>query len=113
MAVPARPIEGAPVDVAWGGVAHDAIVANDLLSGQVLVTIAAGAFQGSATVTFPRAFGAQPQVVATFDGGSGAFITVTTTPRSASQVGIYIRHRSDAISPGSYWVHWMAYGPRA
>ena len=62
MAVPARPVSGAPIDSAWGGVVHDAIVAQDIQHGKASVVLTAASEVGF-TVTFARPFAAAPDVV--------------------------------------------------
>lgn len=113
MAVPARPTSGNPVDVAWGQVAHDAIVAIDIQSGRVTPGNAgSGNASAQVTVTFPRPFASPPIVVVSSDnynyfaGLNGAAPTAT-----AFTCAVY-RPVGGGVGAGSP-IEWIAIGPRA
>lgn len=109
MAVPARPVSGAPIDSTWGGIAHDTAVAQDLQYGVVVITTAGSPAQGSTTITFPRPFSAAPVVMLSINGTGTdqpmvAIDNVTTT-------GCRLNLRAAAAF--GYTGRWFAIGPRA
>jgi hypothetical protein len=111
MAVPARPASGAPIDSVWGGIAHDAAVAQDVQSGSDSITMTA-AVSGQITKTFPRPFAAPPIVVATqASGTNGTFAAVGAI--TATTVVLQIQSRSGAAITATHGVTWIAVGPRA
>lgn len=112
MAIPARPIAGALLDAAWGGLVHDTVVAQDVQGGSFTTVHTASATSAPVNVTFPRAFAAPPVVV--FGSGnynyvcsySGAVATAT-----GFQAGTY---RASGVNPtANIPCQWLAYGPRA
>ena len=116
MAVPARPVEGAPVDVTWGGVVHDAIVGLDIQYGQFTLTWSASSISDAPGVVFPRAFAGLPMVVCTVSNPTGA-----QQPRLVGGSGNVtatgftfqgVETRETAVS-ASMRVQWIAIGPRA
>jgi hypothetical protein len=111
MAVPARPLAGALLDAAWGQVAHDAIVAQDLQVGVVSGTISAALFH-DVLATFPRPFAAPPKVlVSLFTNVTNCYAVVATTDATGAVVKVVAR-AGTAITQ-AYSVNWLAYGPRA
>ena len=112
MVVPARPLEGAPVDVAWGGVVHDSIVGVDIQSGYA--NIAPGA--GFLNITFPRPFAAAPIILAVPYYSSGPWC-VSNPTATATGATIYVREVSgsgtNTVPAVNVFVHWIAIGPRA
>lgn len=107
MTVPGRPTAGAPIESAWGGVAHDTAVAMDLQAG--LASIPAN---NTLTLTFPRPFASPPNVVAVVAHGSRTYtvmlgaVTTTTALLISSSM-------SSGVPAVAIPVQWMAYGPRA
>lgn len=112
MAVPARPVEGAPVDVTWGGVAHDAAVAQDFQYGQLVVPANAG----SANVTFARPFASAPIVVIVPQTASRNYFGTTNAPTTTGFgiVAAQLASGSLPIVPTTVLTFgWFAIGPRA
>ena len=112
MAVPNRPTSGAPIETAWGDVAHDTIVAQDLQAGTAVTpATGSGVDNSSIAVVFPRPFAAPPIVVATsqsngFVVGASAITTTGFTLNNANK-------SAGGGSLGARTNSWMAYGPRA
>jgi hypothetical protein len=113
MAVPNRPAAGGVVESAWGQIAHDTAVGQDIQSGSVSVTVSAST-QGSAVVTFPRPFAATPVVVATL-GPSSAGSALAYFPQiaSVSPTSVTLRLSGGASTTFTVPVAWIAIGPRA
>jgi hypothetical protein len=112
MAVPTRPVAGAPIESAWGDVAHDTAVAQDLQVGSVVMAFAASSLSGVVAVVFPRPFSSPPIVVVTGAGGPHytACITGAITTTGFSIQG----RRGDGTNQTlNVTVEWLAYGPRA
>ena len=117
MAVPARPYSGNVVDVAWGQIAHDAAVAQDIQAGRLNFTTAAGG--GSLAVTFPRPFASAPAVVLNTEGTAGSDRPPDAprdrvSARPASRIVCFPTDRPQRSPPArSHPVDWLAIGPRA
>lgn len=106
----ARPLSGAPVESAWGGQVHDAV--EGLQAGQATATIAAGANSGTVIVTFPRAYTAAPNVVATV-GPLGSQVFVANISGISATTVTLNAFRKDETNQGSSLgvpVQWMALG---
>lgn len=114
MAVPTRPVSGQPIASAWGQVAHDAIVAQDLQAGVATVTAPGGTAAPTVTLVFPRAFGGVPTVVCVAYTGSGTLTAFSQGP-SATQVVLGVANATGAgsVAAGPVSVAWFAFGPRA
>lgn len=108
MAVPARPTSGAPIDSTWGGIAHDAAVAQDIQTGIIVVTTAGGV-GGSAILTFPRPFASAPSVMLCPSAAYTDTIQATADNHTATTCRVGVK------TPTNYgWsVRWIAVGPRA
>jgi hypothetical protein len=114
MAVPARPVAGAVVESAWGQIAHDTAVAQDVQTGIVTVSLSA-ANQGSTVMTFPRPFAAAPVCVAIIVSTAGAALGLIVQLNVISATGATIRLSTasgSAATIANVPVHWIAYGPR-
>ena len=111
MAVPARPASGAPIESAWGGIAHDTAVAQDFQSGSVVVTTAGSPPIGATVVTFPRPFavGSTPIVMVCGNGTGTDNMVCSADAVTATTVRINLR----AASIFGYTCRWFAIGPRA
>jgi hypothetical protein len=118
MAVPARPVEGAPVDTAWGQVAHDTAVAMDIQVGGGTLTFP-NANQATATITFPRPFaaGSTPTVIPLVGPhglGGAVLMHAQTSSTSATSFGLrLVSSTGSASSQANVPYSWIAYGPRA
>jgi hypothetical protein len=110
MAVPNRPAAGAPIESAWGSLAHDTAVAQDIQRGTA--TAPAGGASVTVAVVFPRAFASTPTVVASVSGSSGVFVA-GTGGASATQVNVLVFRRDGANVATTVPVDWVAIGPRA
>lgn len=110
MAVPARPIAGAPIETAWGDVAHDSIVAQDVQAGTVNVTLTAQN-ANAAPVVFARPFASAPIVVASANVGSGTLFAIVDTV-TASGFNARLVRKDEATTTVTAAVGWIAYGPR-
>jgi hypothetical protein len=108
MAIPARPVEGAPVDTVWGGIAHDTAVAQDIQSGSLIVNTTGGA-GGYTVLTFPRPFAGIPVVVSSVNGAYTD--TVSTTVDSITPTNCRV-HCKTTTNFG-WTLRWIAIGPRA
>ncbi len=111
MAVPARPIDGQPIDPVWGGVVHDAIVARDVQSGSGVLSFTASSISGIVNITFPRAFGSLPNVVLTPMGGPHYTAALTGWP-SATGFSVQGRRGDGASQTLSIEFAWLAIGAR-
>ena len=112
MAVPARPISGNPIDSAWGQVAHDMAVAQDVQSGSFTLTHTAANLSNQLAVVFPRPFAAPPMVVM----ASVNFNYIATEAGNAATATGFTAQskRVDGSAPtGTVVVQWIAIGPRA
>lgn len=115
MAVPTAPTAGEPIAEAWGDVVHDAVVANDIQSGVVNITVTAGT-QATAVVTFTRPFAGTPVVVALIGPqGSGAALSwvVQIPAGGVSATAVSLRISGSTAQSFTLPVQWIAYGPRA
>jgi hypothetical protein len=111
MAVPARPTSGVPIETAWGQVAHDTAVAQDIQAGSISITLTAAA-SANGTVTFPRAFASPPTVVVAQAGGSSGYI-VAVSGATTGQCVVTLGTRAGGTASATIPVTWIAYGPRA
>lgn len=113
MAVPARPISGNPIDSAWGQVAHDTAVAQDIQAGTVNAQSGnPGSAQGPAVaVVFARPFASPPAVVVAGSTSTAIYIA-NVTGITATGFTIVVR-RSDGGAQTTAPVTWIAIGPRA
>jgi hypothetical protein len=114
MAVPNRPVGGASIESAWGGVVHDGIVAQDIQAGSVVMTTtASGGVSPVVTVTFPRPFAAPPTVIL---GGalnsSGIVVSNVGRAPTATDFGACVK-RTDGGGIATFTGYWLAIGPRA
>lgn len=112
MAVPSRPSAGGVVESAWGQVAHDTAVAQDIQAGvATIASFASGS--GFVAVTFARPFASAPAVVCTAPGNT--FLIAQVGLISTTGFTAYIRDARDAgtASGSNVFVNWIAYGPRA
>jgi hypothetical protein len=109
MAVPARPVDGQPIDPAWGQVAHDTAVAQDIQAGTANVPANAG----SVAVVFARPFAAPPSVTVTMAANSRGYTAGIAPPTTG---GVTILASTTGSAPGSPTValniSWIAVGPR-
>ena len=113
MAVPARPVAGAPIATEWGAVAHDTAVAMDVQVGTATVAVS-GAVSGTVTVTFPRPFASAPTVVAALVSTSVAYLAFINGTPTATAVVLGMTHKTAGTTfTDSRQVSWIAYGPRA
>jgi hypothetical protein len=111
MAVPNRPSAGAPIESAWGGLAHDTAVAQDIQSGTaVCPATGSGIDNSSIAVVFPRPFAAPPIVVCTSQTGN--FITAASAV-TATGFTLNNANKTTAGSLGARTNFWVAIGPRA
>lgn len=112
MTVPARPTSGAPIDSAWGGVAHDAAVAQDIQAGTFGVPTSPSTV-ATATLTFPRPFASPPAVVLTAYTGGGTQTAFCHAPTAAGVVIGVVPNSGGNLPAGTTTVAWVAIGPRA
>ena len=115
MAVPARPASGAPIDSAWGGIAHDTAVAQDIQTGQTAVSLSA-ANQGSTAVTFPRPFAGVPTVVAMVVSTAGGALSLIAQANVVSATGFTAQLSTGngaSVTIANVPIVWVAIGPRA
>lgn len=112
MAVPTRPVEGAPVDTVWGGVVHDGIVALEIQTGSVtgMASGAAGAIVSKAVV-FPHPFAGVPVVAVngSVPVGPSCAWAVSVTASGFTYQTCRVDGGNGGFSAGEY----IAYGPRA
>lgn len=115
MAVPNRPVSGAPIEAAWGDVVHDGVVALDIQSGIVNIVLNNTAISPVVVVTFPRPFASAPLVVATAINFSTSSVNhnVGVTATSPTTCSIGAREIREAAATGTLPVAWIAIGPRA
>jgi hypothetical protein len=111
MAVPARPVSGNVVDSAWGQVAHDTAVAQDVQAG-TLSAVFSAASSVIVALVFPRPFASPPVVVAA-GAANNATIIATVGGVTATGCNVIASNRDAASTTGTFAVAWMAYGPRA
>lgn len=112
MAVPTKPVSGAAIETAWGAVAHDTAVAQDIQAGVAAIVQSAVARFDYALV-FPRPFAAAPAVVAMCLGGS---VTLVSGVALATTTGITLslfKRDGTNLAAGTSTVYWIAIGPRA
>lgn len=110
MAIPARPVAGALLDSAWGGLVHDAIVAFDIQAGAFTAVHTSQQTSPQVNVTFPRPFGAPPMMglaSTNFNYAVGLAAPATATGFGAAS------WRFSGAASGSIVHQWIAYGPRA
>lgn len=115
MAVPTRPISGAPTETAWGQVAHDTAVAMDIQAG-VFNVVLTNTNQGSTRMTFPRPFASAPVVVATcgpHSSGAGTAYFAQIASADATGADLRLVHDNSTVGTVTLPVSWVAYGPRA
>jgi hypothetical protein len=113
MAVPARPTSGAPTEAAWGQVAHDTAVAQDIQTGSANVTVSAST-QGSVVVTFPRPFAGTPTVTCMIGpSSSGAALAYSSQAAAVSATAFTLRLAGGGSTTFTVPVMWIAVGPRA
>jgi len=112
MAVPTAPAAGEPIAEAWGDVVHDSIVAMDIQSGVVNLTLTATNV-ANVVVTFPRPFAAPPIVVACYQSTNQSFLANVHGAPTATQVTIGLSTKTAANVTDTRPVSWIAYGPRA
>lgn len=113
MVVPARPVPGAPIESAWGDIAHDTVVAQDLQAGTVAVAFAASAISALITVTFPRAFAAVPVVTVTgMEAGNGSNLNVGLRAITTTTFQVQARDVRETAQTLTLTVGWVAIGPR-
>jgi len=116
MAVPARPAGGAVLDSAWGQVAHDTAVAQDIQAGEAIVGFPGGtAVSNATTITFPRPFASTPNVVAQVGGAATAGVNYACGINSISPTGFVVQLREvrETATSGNKAINWIAYGPRS
>ena len=85
-------------------------------AGAVQVTMAGGGpSQGTATITFPAAFGYAPLIFLSCEDPLFGTIdlTVTWDLLTSSNFKIYVNYTSAAVTVGNINVHWLAIGPLA
>lgn len=111
MAVPARPIAGAPLESAWGQVAHDAVVAQDIQTGIGQVTFVASQTQ-QVVVVFPRPFASPPTVMANITTANRLW-NVGVAAVTTTQMVVTVGHVDNVSSNSVVGFTWLAYGPRA
>ena len=113
MAVPNRPTSGAPIETAWGDVAHDTIVAEDLQAG--FTDVVCNGINTDKAIVFPRPFASAPVVVATGDAAAHGSAVAKIVVGSITATGFTARIASTAgvTVAGTIRYGWMAYGPRA
>jgi hypothetical protein len=109
--VPARPAAGSPIDAAWGGVAHDAAVAQDLQSGTASVVASSDA-AASLAVTFRRPFASAPVVLVSQGAGSAGWIAYSSGV-TATGFTAHAATKAGNAASGTIAVAWVAIGPRA
>jgi hypothetical protein len=107
MAVPARPASGAPIDSAWGGIAHDGIVAQEIQTGGFSANVAQNG-NAQVAVTFPHPFASPPVVFAMVNASAGN--RVYTAIQAITATGFDL-----GVAAGTAWNYsgwYLAYGPR-
>jgi hypothetical protein len=109
--VPSRPAPGAPIDAAWGGVAHDAAVAQDIQIGTVRIEVS-GSSGASVRVTFPRPFAAVPVVLVSQGANSHNWVA-SSGAHDATGFTAHASTKSGAAASAEIPVAWVAIGPRA
>jgi hypothetical protein len=112
MAVPARPTSGVPIETAWGQVAHDTAVAQDVQAGTVVASVTAGVAFDQA-ITFPRAFASVPAVVCGVVGGNTNLANLVSIPTATGASVRLFRRDGGTLVAGAMTVYWVAIGPRA
>jgi hypothetical protein len=113
MAVPARPVSGVPIESAWGQVAHDTAVAQDIQAGKVAISVPAGGTRFDYTFTYPRPFASEPTFVAWALNGAVMLAVGVSLPTPTSSIIGLCRRDGATITATSVTVEWFAYGPRA
>jgi hypothetical protein len=116
MAVPVAPAAGEPIAEAWGDVVHDAVVAQDIQTGFIDITLASGSTGKTARITFGRPFASAPVVMLTRDDSASSALMTMVSNGSITAVDcickVYPAPPSSTIA-GTTRVYWLAYGPRA
>lgn len=103
-----RPVSGQAIETAWGDQVHDAV--EGIQAGSVSIVAAAG--NGSALITFPRAYASPPIVVAVV-GTSGFFFAAVSAVTTTNFLA-YIKDIRDAqAGTGTFPVNWVAIGTPA
>jgi hypothetical protein len=115
MAVPARPASGAPIDSAWGGVAHDTAVAQDIQRGQAAIVFPNAPASNTVAVTFPRPFASAPTVVASVGGPTTNGVNTVVGVSSVTAAGFILQSREvrEVAINATLECQWIAVGPRA
>lgn len=112
MAVPTRPAAGAPIESAWGSIAHDTAVAQDIQAGVAAIAQTAVA-RFDYPLVFPRPFAAAPAVVAMCLGGSVTLVSgVALSTPTGITLSLFKRDGTN-LAAGTSTVYWVAIGPRA
>lgn len=111
MAVPARPVAGAPIETGWGQVAHDEVVKNEIKVGRTSVP-QSGAKTATVAVVFNPVFASNPYVIATAEGTGGSYFALVSGI-SPSGFTIVVTHKMDTNVVNDVLVQWMAYGARS
>jgi hypothetical protein len=113
MAVPIAPTAGEPIAEAWGDVVHNTVVATDIQTGYVPISIN-NSQQGSAVVTFPRPFADNPVIVAMIISAAGGALGLLVQAAAASATQVTLRLSTSATTTISgVGVMWIAIGPRS
>lgn len=114
MAVPTRPVGGASIESAWGGVVHDAAVAQDIQTGVATVPTTVAA-RNELVVVFPRPFAAPPAVFVTalgFQTTVAGLTNAAATTATQTTLAVF-PNAGGSNAVGSIQVNWLAIGPRA
>ena len=109
----ARPVAGAPIESTWGGQVHDNV--EGIQTGSVVVTLT-GASNGTAVVTFPRAYTAPPKVfltIAATTSNTMAHCWVPSAGVTTTQLNIAAGRDDSTTVTSSITVNWLAIGTPA
>lgn len=107
MTVPARPLAGALLDSAWGGIVHDEVVAMEFQTGSMNVNVVTGG-NGTTAIVFPHPFAAIPIVWGQISGNAGNKTILTFTNATVNGCTAEV----NAATVWNYGAWWIAYGAR-
>lgn len=113
MAVPARPVSGAPTAADWGGIVHDEVVALEIQTGTFIATSPGSSTFADAGVVFPHPFAGIPDVFTTMGSIDNIAISAGTTSVTANGFTCRIAKGNGNLSAFGWTVRYLAIGPRA
>jgi H-type lectin domain len=108
-----RPVSGEPVATAWGQQVHDMLEGLQWGTASIVVS---GASNGTAVVTFPRAYSAPPRVLLTCQSVSSntqAHAWIASAGVTNTQVTVAAGRDDATTFSGTITVAWLAIGTPA